>query len=271
MRLRQVALVAETLEPAVGDLCAVLGLEVCHRDPTVAQWGLENAVMALGGNFLEVVAPLAEGTSAGRYLERRGGAGGYMVILQCADAAAERARLRGLGLRPVWQADRPAYTATHFHPRDTGGILLSVDSVEPGADHRAPLCSWEPAGPEWRGAVRTEVSRDLAAVELQSDDPGALAALWSRLLALPATEDGAGGATIALDNASLRIVAAGDGRGAGVGALDVAVVERRRALAAAERRGLERSHDQVVVCGSRVNLIPAGAPPAPPPESEQTA
>ncbi|MCZ6524220.1 MAG: VOC family protein [Alphaproteobacteria bacterium] len=254
LRLRQVALVAETLEPAVEDLCAVLGLEVCHRDPSVAQWGLGNAVMPLGGNFLEVVAPAADGTSAARYLKRRGGDGGYMVILQCADAAAQRERITGLGPRPVWRADRPAYTATHFHPGDTGGILLSVDSVEPGADFRAPLCSWEPAGPAWRGAVRTGIVRELAAVELQSEDAGALAALWSRILELPAPAEADGRYANALDNAALRFVPAADGRGAGLGAIDVAVADRARLLAEAEHRGLEHSPDHVSVCGTRFNL-----------------
>ena len=95
MRLRQVCLVAEKLEPVVADLTAVLGLEVAYRDPLVVYFGLENAVMPINGDFLEVVAPVQENTTAGRYLERRGGNGGYMVLLQCADAQAERERITG--------------------------------------------------------------------------------------------------------------------------------------------------------------------------------
>ncbi len=178
MRLRQICLVAESLAPAVEDLCAVLGLGVCHRDTGVAKWGLENAVMPVGGNFLEVVAPTRPDTSAGRYLTRRRGDGGYMVILQCADAVAERARITDLGVRAVWTTDGPAYRATHFHPADVGGVLLSVDSVEPGADYRNPRCMWEPAGPEWAAAIRTDavvelgggdlVGGELVGAELQS-------------------------------------------------------------------------------------------------------
>ena len=36
LRLRQIALVAEKLEPVVDDLRSVLGIEVCYRDPGVA-------------------------------------------------------------------------------------------------------------------------------------------------------------------------------------------------------------------------------------------
>ena len=44
LRLRQIALVANKLEPVIDDLCDVLGIEVCYRDPGVATYGLENAL-----------------------------------------------------------------------------------------------------------------------------------------------------------------------------------------------------------------------------------
>jgi hypothetical protein len=57
LKLRQVALVADELAPVLDDLAAVLGLEVAFRDPGVATFGLENAVLPIGTQFLEVVAP----------------------------------------------------------------------------------------------------------------------------------------------------------------------------------------------------------------------
>src|SRR5262245_59780328 len=99
MHIRQVALVASALEPVVADLCAVFGLEVAFRYPGVAVFGLHNAVMPVGMQFLEVVSPTREDTTAGRFLARRGGDGGYMVILQTDDLAADRRRLATLGVR----------------------------------------------------------------------------------------------------------------------------------------------------------------------------
>ncbi|MEI6419565.1 MAG: VOC family protein, partial [Sphingomonadales bacterium] len=66
IRLRQVALVARDLETAVGELCSRLGLTVCFHDPGVAAFGLHNALMTIGDQFLEVVAPTQPGTTAGR-------------------------------------------------------------------------------------------------------------------------------------------------------------------------------------------------------------
>ncbi|HMC42059.1 MAG TPA: hypothetical protein VKI20_03535, partial [Acidimicrobiales bacterium] len=93
LRLRQVALVARRLEPVETALRRELGLGEPFRDPGVAEFGLENAVMSVGDTFLEVVAPVRPDTTAGRYLDRRGGDGGYMAIFQVGDLARVRRRL----------------------------------------------------------------------------------------------------------------------------------------------------------------------------------
>src|SRR5205814_906057 len=82
---------------------------------------LHNAVMPVGQTFLEVVSPVREGTTAGRLLDRRGGDGGYMVILQTADLRADRTRLAALGVRIVWQVELDDIATVHLHPRDLGG------------------------------------------------------------------------------------------------------------------------------------------------------
>ena len=75
--LRQICLVAEKLAPALDDFKAVFDIDVCFVDEGVAAFGLENALMPIGTDFIEIVAPVKENTAAGRYLERRGGDGGY--------------------------------------------------------------------------------------------------------------------------------------------------------------------------------------------------
>lgn len=129
LRLRQLCLVAADLEPVVTDLCVVLGVSVCHRDPAVARFGLHNALMTMGTDFVEVVAPLHAGTAAGRYLERRGGDGGYMVILDTDDIAPWRTHLAEISVRIAADLAHGAYAGLQLHPRDTGGALLEINTT----------------------------------------------------------------------------------------------------------------------------------------------
>src|SRR5262245_16796633 len=149
MHIRQIALVARELDPVVEDLCAVLGIVVGFRDPGVAEFGLRNAVMPVGTTFLEVVSPVRDDTTAGRFLARRGGDGGYMVILQTDDLDGDRARLARLGARVVWEATLDDIATIHVHPRDIGGAIVSVDQPRPPE-------SWRWGGPDWRRSVRTD-------------------------------------------------------------------------------------------------------------------
>jgi hypothetical protein len=99
LRMRQICLVARELAPTVETFREVFGFDVCFRDPGVGKYGLENALFPIGNGFLEVVAPTRERTTACRYLDRRGGDGGYMVITQCADLAPRGARCEAIGVR----------------------------------------------------------------------------------------------------------------------------------------------------------------------------
>jgi hypothetical protein len=247
MRLRQIALVARDLDAVAGDLADVLGLGAPFADPGVAIFGLRNAVFPVGDTFLEVVSPVEEGTSAGRFLDRRGGDGGYMVIVQSDDRAADLRRASELGIRIVWETELPDISTLHLHPRDVGGAILSLDVADPPA-------SWRWAGPGWRERSRSDVTAAIAAGEMQAPDPAALAQRWSRVLDRPARETGGGSCVIELEPGSIRFVSAADGQAAGLAAFDVAVVDRERVLAAARRRGLVDG-DGVAVCGTRVQLV----------------
>ncbi|HEX7966889.1 MAG TPA: VOC family protein, partial [Stellaceae bacterium] len=133
LRLRQLCLVAGKLEPALADLGAIFGLELCYRDGNVAKYGLVNGLFPIGRSFLEVVAPVAEGTAAGRYLARRGGDGGYMAILDCDDIERRRRHAETIGVRIANPLKYETYTGIQLHPRDTGGALLEFNHTAGGA------------------------------------------------------------------------------------------------------------------------------------------
>ena len=53
LRLRQICLVARSLEPHITDLADIFGLAVCFRDGNVGKYGLVNALLPIGASFLK--------------------------------------------------------------------------------------------------------------------------------------------------------------------------------------------------------------------------
>ncbi len=218
MRLRQIALVAADLEPSLDQLGQLLREPVCYRDPGVGEFGLVNGLIPVGDTFLEVVSPDRDGTTAGRFLERRGGDGGYMVIVQVDDLDAERSRVADLGVREVWRHDGSSASASHWHPRDVGGAILSFDEMDPPE-------SWAWAGPTWAEQVTGELAEGIVGVTVEATDPDAMAQRWSEVMGRSVDGDG----RIALDDGSSVRVVASEGRGDGVAGIDVRVRDRDRA------------------------------------------
>ncbi len=271
MRLRQLCLIAQDLEPTLDTLAALFGIKVCYRDPGVAQFGLANGLFALGGDFLEVVSPIKLNTAGGRHLARHGDSG-YMIILQCGDALSARERITQFGARAVWriegrQGAHEGVVATHFHPRDVGAAILSIDSM--GVENwQEPHARWVWAGDQWpqllqRSDATSHVGR-FAAAEIAAQDPAKLAAHWGRLLDLPVRLQ-SDQFLIDLDQAVLRFVPSEGGgtRGADrLAAIDLNAGSQGREgfyRAAQElhlpRRSISSSGDVVRVCGIDLRVI----------------
>jgi hypothetical protein len=246
MRLRQIALVARDLAAVRADIADILGVDYAYDDPGLAKYGLRNAVFPIGDTFLEVVSPKQPGTTAERLLRKRGGDGGYMVILQVDDLLQARARVRDASVRIADLTDGDGFAFTHIHPKDIGGAILSLDHMEPKE-------RWEWGGPNWKSQVCTDTSLAILGAELQSENPAKMAARWSEVLGRGAVEDGSLW-RIRLDQGEIRFVEATDGRGEGLGAFDIAVREIKQVKARAAARGLIDG-GTVILAGTRVMLI----------------
>lgn len=251
MRLRQVALASSRLDDVVGSLCDVFSLKVAYNDPHIHHYGLRNAVLPAGAGFIEVVEPIRADASAARFLRRRGDAG-YMVILQNADAEAHRARLLAMGVRVVDDIDRPDYRASHFHPADFGGVLVSIDQQRSAADYLEPWGDWMPAGPEWRGALTANVI-DLTAVTLATPDPQALAGRWSRLLEQPL--DPSGPRRLVLAHGAINFSPDPAGRGTSITQIELTVADLAATLERARASGLDVSPEGVLIGGVRFRAV----------------
>jgi len=218
--------VAQDCDRVAAELRHTFGWPPPYRDPGVGRFGLTNAVFAVGDTFVEVVAPIQPDTTAGRYLERRGGDGGYMAIFQVPDLGVARRRIADLRLRVVWTADLPDIAGTHLHPKDVPGAIVSVDWAQPAQ-------SWRWAGPSWTGQAPQHAPGGVTGLTIEVADPFAAALRWAAVLGVSAGDDGNSGtgnagdgttAVVELADAGqrLRFVAAPAGHGEGITAVTVA-------------------------------------------------
>jgi hypothetical protein len=170
-----------------------------------------------------------------------------MVIVQSQDRDADRARTQRLGVRIVWEASLDDAATLHLHPRDVGGAILSLDWMNPPE-------SWRWAGPRWRDAVRTGVTREITGVELQAEDPAAMARRWSEVLEAKTRAEGGDWLLALGDGGTIRFTAVRDGRGEGVSGLTLAAADAPRIRErAAARRALGKGGG-IELCGVRIAL-----------------
>src|SRR5947208_15814689 len=172
LRLRQAVLAAGDLEAVTGRLREELGLGEPFADPGVGAFGLHNAVFALGDTFLEVVSPIEPDTAAGRWLERRGGDCGYMLMFQVDDVEAARGRADGLRVREVLKLDLDDISESHLHPADMRGAIVSISEPKPPQ-------TWRWGGPDWQ---ERSAPGELAGAEVAVRDPASVGERWEGVL-----------------------------------------------------------------------------------------
>ena len=226
MDIRQIVMVSGLRDPIVNDLCELFNFEVAFNDPGVAHFGLENAVIPIGTDFLEVVSPVEENTTAGRYLNKRGGDGGYMIIIQVDKFEDSQKLVNEYNIKTVWETDLPKAKAMHLHPKQMGGAILSLDWMEPKE-------SWKWAGPNWEKNISGPI-KGIDGVEIQSDDPELMLNTWLRVLG-DVERDHEN--KILLDNTWIKFSQATDGRGPGISAFSLKAENSNEIIERAQNLG----------------------------------
>lgn len=205
LRLRQICLAAPKLEPVLSDIRDIFGVEVCYRDPGVAAYGLQNALVVIGTSFLEIVSPIAANTAAGRFIERTRGHGGYMVIFQASDPERRQAHAEKMGVRVAHVIDRDTYRNAQLHPRDCRAAFIEFGRSM-GGDER--MGTWWPAGENWQEFIRTGDTKRMLGIEIESPHPGDIAAHWSRIIEAPLGND-VGNPILTFEGGWIRFVEGG--------------------------------------------------------------
>ena len=235
-------MVSSLRDPIVSDLSQLFGLEVAFNDPGVGHFGLENAVMPLGTDFLEVVSPIEENTTAGRYLQKRGGDGGYMVIIQVDDFDKTKSLVHDNEIEIVWDTDLPEAKAIHLHPKQMGGAIVSLDWMNPKE-------SWKWAGPEWNKYITDDI-KGIDGVEIQANNPEEMFNRWKDIL--DASNISESEKKIYLDNTWISFTDEDD-RGSGISAFSLITDNKELLISKAKEFGFLQE-DNIVIGGVKFYL-----------------
>jgi len=119
---------------AVDDLNAAIaahrdtyGMPLVHRE-TIADQGVEAALLDVGDSHVELLAPLADDTPVGRFLARRG-PGLHHVAYRVDDVAGALRQLRDAGVRLIDETPRTGIRGSQvafLHPSASGGVLTEL-------------------------------------------------------------------------------------------------------------------------------------------------
>ena len=129
--LDHVAIAVRDLDEAIAGYRRLYGVEPLYRE-TVAQQGVEEAMIAVGGSYVQLLQPLGPETPVGRFLERRG-EGLHHIALAVADIEAALAHLKAEGARLIDEEPRLGGRGARIafvHPAELTGTLIELVELE---------------------------------------------------------------------------------------------------------------------------------------------
>ena len=125
--LDHVALAVHDLDTAIDDYRRLFGAEPLYRE-VVEEQGVEEAMIAVGGSFVQLLQPLSEDTPVGRFLTTRG-EGLHHIALAVADIDRALEHLEQEGARLVDDEPRIGGRGARIafvHPRAFAGTLIEL-------------------------------------------------------------------------------------------------------------------------------------------------
>ena len=129
LNLDHVAIAVRDLDRALDEYRRRYGIEPLYRE-VVEEQGVEEAMLAVGGSFVQLLQPLGPDTPVGRFLERRG-EGLHHIGYAVVDIDAALAHLKAAGARLVDETPRIGGRGARIafvHPE--GGNQTLVELVE---------------------------------------------------------------------------------------------------------------------------------------------
>jgi methylmalonyl-CoA/ethylmalonyl-CoA epimerase len=128
-----VGVAVEDIDSALALYRDALGLQLVHRE-TVAEQGVEAALLDVGESHVELLQPLGPETAVAKFLSRRG-PGMHHVAYRVDDVDETLSALAAAGLRLIDERPRRGIRGSRvafLHPTSTGGVLTEI--VQPATE-----------------------------------------------------------------------------------------------------------------------------------------
>ena len=125
--LDHVAIAVRDLDAALGEYSRLYGVTALHRE-VVAEQGVEEAMIDVGGSFIQLLQPLGPDTPVGAYLEKHG-EGLHHIALAVDDIDAALAHMQAEGARLIDETPRiggGGAKIAFVHPKQTTGTLIEL-------------------------------------------------------------------------------------------------------------------------------------------------
>jgi methylmalonyl-CoA/ethylmalonyl-CoA epimerase len=134
LNLDHVAIAVHDLDASLDGYRERYRVEPLYRETVEAQ-GVEEAMIPVGGSFIQLLQPLGPDTPVGRFLQSRGGEGLHHVAFVVASIDIALDDLREQGARLVDETARSGGRGTRIafvHPADLGGTLIELVELPDG-------------------------------------------------------------------------------------------------------------------------------------------
>ena len=125
--LDHVALAVRDLDSSLAEYKRLFGSDPIYRE-VVAEQGVEEAMIAVGGSYVQLLQPLGPDTPVGRFIESHG-EGMHHVALAVADIEAALKHLEAEGARLVDETPRNGGRGARIafvHPKAFAGTLIEL-------------------------------------------------------------------------------------------------------------------------------------------------
>jgi methylmalonyl-CoA/ethylmalonyl-CoA epimerase len=122
-----IGVAVESIDAALALYRDTLGMELVHRE-TVAEQGVDAALLDVGDSHIELLQPIAPDTTVGKFLARRG-PGLHHVAYRVASVKDTLSALSAAGVRLIDERPRTGIRGSQvafLHPASTGGVLTEI-------------------------------------------------------------------------------------------------------------------------------------------------